>query len=272
MRNINKIKEIKDDKYHFTLDNKQIAAMIISVLFLGAALFLTGYSIGKEGINKNNITDEMKTKNIAIINTNTAKQNKGSRSNTTTVKDVALLHPQSKDDGIASSLSKDDGTASSLKKEGGRSNATTVTDVAMLHPLKDNGKTTVTQLNPLENKDKNNTLTKLSDSSKDTDSLPLKKENKGTGDKPFKTTLKSDKEGKYILQVLATPKEKEANELKERLIESGYKAFIEKIDSNGVIYNRVRVGFFQSFENAKLFKDNFEKESGINKTFITIKK
>jgi hypothetical protein len=52
---------------------------------------------------------------------------KGGRSNATTVTDVALLHPQDKDDGTASSPKKE---------EGGRSNATTVTDVALLHPPK----------------------------------------------------------------------------------------------------------------------------------------
>ena len=73
MRNINKIKELKDDKYQFSLDNLQVASIIISSIFLGGVLFFTGYFIGKEGDNKKIINNEANTKNIAIINTTKEK-------------------------------------------------------------------------------------------------------------------------------------------------------------------------------------------------------
>ena len=252
MRNINKIKELKDDRYTFSLDNKQIASIIISTITLGAVLFAIGYFIGKGGANKKVVSNEIKTKNIAIIN-------------------PVKTHEKT--------AVETQGIASLKEKKGLRSNATKVTDVAMQHRLKEKKEV---------NKPSDNNIVKTQDTASQTNGENKEKEekiaintpelpkkinnNKGTGNKPFKTLLKSNEAGKYILQVLATPKMKEAEELKNRLIESGYKAFIEKVDSNGVIYNRVRIGFFKSSEEAKIFKNNFEKESGIKKTFITIKK
>lgn len=250
MRNINKIKELKDDRYTFNLDNKQIASIIISTISLGIVLFSTGYFIGKERINKKTINNEIKTKNIAIINTNTPKKEKKEKKeiqiNTSTTKNKAIT----------------------TNKNIVETEKNTETLIA--------SKKNKIAINSKEKKDKtevNIASKKTINSSINTPKLAKKiNNNKGTGEKPFKTVLSSSENGKYIIQVLATPKEKEAKELKNRLIESGYKAFIEQVDSNGILYNRVRIGFFKNSEEAKLFKNSFEKESGIKKTFITIKK
>ncbi len=93
--------------------------------------------------------------------------------------------------------------------------------------------------------------------------------NMGSGDQDFKTSLKSSKAGKYVLQVKATTEIDDAENLKEQLKLSGYLAFIEKVNSNGTIYNRVRVGYFKTKDIALKFKNDFEKESGFKKTFIT---
>jgi len=247
MRNINKIKELKDDRYTFYLDNKQIASIIISTISLGAVLFFTGYFIGKEGSNKENINDEIKTKNIAIINTTSTKTTK------------EPIHENKNNNNVEEIKDID-------KKTDTSDNTEVIKDSEKKVVNNDTDNQTGKMIGDKEkNKENNNII--------NTPKLPENiKKNKGTGDKPFKTTLKSNEKGKYILQVLATPKLKEANELKNRLSESGYNAFIEQVDSNGVMYNRVRIGFFKNSEEAKLFKNNFEKESGIKKTFVTIKK
>ncbi len=248
MRNINKIKELKDDRYTFSLDNKQIVSIIISTISLGIVLFSTGYFIGKERVNKKTINNEIKTKNIAIINTNTPnKKKKDIQSNTSTNKSKLIASNKN----IVKTKSITEINVANKKNE------------------------ILTNSKKIEDKTKVNIVSKATvDSTINIPPKLLKKtnHNKGTGDKPFKTILNSNEKGKYIIQVLATPKAKEAKELKNRLIESGYKAFIEQVDSNGVLYNRVRIGFFKNSEEAKLFKNSFEKESGIKKTFITIKK
>ncbi len=63
-----KIKDlIKEDRYTFTLDNKQIASIILSSLALGIILFLIGYFIGFNKGKK--ITLNQEKKNVAIIKT-----------------------------------------------------------------------------------------------------------------------------------------------------------------------------------------------------------
>ena len=87
-----------------------------------------------------------------------------------------------------------------------------------------------------------------------------------------KTTLISEKKGDFIIQLHATPNEEEANEIYQKLKELGFNVYVEKTNSKGTIYNRVRIGYFSTKEKAREFKDKFIEENGYEKTFVTTAK
>ena len=247
MRNINKIKELRDDRYTIILDNKQVISIIISTISLGVVLFFTGYFIGKETVKSQKLNNEITTQNIAIIS-NTQKK----AVSPTSQKDNSVSNPPAKKE------INDEEKKTQTKNENNKSD-------------KENKQEEKTEQNE-EKQITENTKTESAQTIKENQENN-NNSNKGGGEETeFKTSLTSSAEGKYVLQILATPKIKEAQELKDKLTKSGYNTFIEQVDSNGVTYNRVRIGFFDTMEKAKEFKVKFEEETGIKKTFITKKK
>ena len=88
----------------------------------------------------------------------------------------------------------------------------------------------------------------------------------------FKTSLKSDDKGDFVIQIRATTKKDDADKISQKLLAQGYKVFIESTESKGTIYHRVRLGFFKTRDDAKKFQELFEKESEHKETFITVAK
>jgi cell division septation protein DedD len=74
---------------------------------------------------------------------------------------------------------------------------------------------------------------------------------------------------KFTLQVSSSPKEANAYELKDKLRKQGYDAFIETATINGVLYYRIRIGRFNTYEEAKNYRqqmiNNTEFEPWIDK-------
>lgn len=62
-----------------------------------------------------------------------------------------------------------------------------------------------------------------------------------------------NKDAKYTLQVSSSVKQTNAYELKDKLRNQGYDAFIETADVNGQLYYRIRIGHFNTFEEAKAY-------------------
>lgn len=61
----------------------------------------------------------------------------------------------------------------------------------------------------------------------------------------------------YCFQVDAFQDGDKAEELQKELISLGYKADIYKINFGSRVWHSVRIGYFNSFENAKYFRDDF---------------
>ncbi len=247
MRNLEKIREKViervTDKYHITINNKQVVSVIIAALLLFLIVFFAGFFIGQKDCKVKQIECEVNKNNI-IIN----QENK----DTEILKQSANLNDKKE-----------------IKK-----------DVV-------NDEVLTTNITPLA--EKNN---KISDKKEEIKKEVVKNETETTGSNPLtekktlkdddlskiklniknKTTLISEKKGDFIIQLHATPNEEEANEIYQKLKELGFNVYVEKTNSKGTIYNRVRIGYFSTKEKAREFKDKFIEENGYEKTFVTTAK
>ena len=288
MKDINKVKIgnlTKDDAYSFSLDSRQIASIVVGSLLLSFVIFFTGFFLGNKKLDLNAIECETKTKkNIAIFNiprkttiiSNKKNDKKDKKDEKIVLKDKkdekTVLKDKKdilKDEKIVLKDKKDEKIVLEDKKDILKDEKIVLEDKKK---LKDEKIVLEDKKDLKDNSLLNNQKVALKDTSNSNNqkdfNLP-KITNMGSGDQDFKTSLKSSKTGKYVLQVKATTEIDDAENLKEQLKLSGYLAFIEKVNSNGTIYNRVRVGYFKTKDIALKFKNDFEKESGFKKTFIT---
>lgn len=233
MRNLNKIK----DKHNVSLDNRQFASLIGGTLFLGVVIFLAGYFIGGKKCDIAKIKCESNAENVKVIRefvTVPVKPVKPDKPNKTGTQTVKNTHTVKKVVVVAPEKQEQD-----VKK---RSSAT----IARL-------KTGVPD-QKIEKKPVQKKIVKK----------PVKK--------PVKkkvVPVSHGAAGKYVLQVLATTYQREAENLKTQLLQKGYRAFLQRTRSKGTTYYRVRIGYFKDRNEAKAFKGAFEKKLGFSKTFIT---
>jgi DedD protein len=90
------------------------------------------------------------------------------------------------------------------------------------------------------------------------------------------TTLKrpqplenSDASKSWTVQVNAFPDEKSAKNWVDRLKEKGYKAFSTEVRTNGRVWYRVRVGRFNSREEAEKIEDTLRTKENMPNSFAT---
>ncbi len=231
MRNLDKIREKViervTDKYHITINSKQVLSIIIAILLLFLIVFFAGFFIGQKDCKIKQIECEVSKNNIILPNT----ENKNS-------------------DNLKQSTDLND--KKEIKKDIIKDKSVTM-GFNPLNDKKDEIKKDITT-------DEKKTVKKEDDLSK----IKLNIKNK--------TTLVSEKKGDFVLQLHATPNEEEANEIYLKLKELGFSVYVEKTNSKGTVYNRVRIGYFSTKEKAKEFKDKFIEENGYEKTFVTTAK
>jgi cell division septation protein DedD len=83
------------------------------------------------------------------------------------------------------------------------------------------------------------------------------------------TVENSDASKAWTVQVNAFPDEKSAKDAVERLKEKGYKAFSTEVRNNGRVWYRVRVGHFNSREEAEKVENTLRNKENMANAFAT---
>ncbi len=254
MRNLNKMK----DRYQIDLDNKQVASIVFILIIVSLLLFFAGFFIGKKKCDIKTLECESAVNNVAIFekkdssniksssenisdNNLTSKKTENSEKTTLSPNPSPLLGEGSLDSSEKNET-KIEKTAENIKK-----NETKIEKTGV-----DLSKIDIEKVKSL-NSDKN---------SNQIDSNTTE----------FKTSLKSDDKGDFVIQIRATTKKDDADKISQKLLAQGYRVFIESTESKGTVYHRVRLGFFKTRDDAKKFQELFEKESEYKESFITVAK
>ncbi len=248
MRNLDKIREKViervTDKYHITINSRQVLSIIIAILLLFLIVFFAGFFIGQKDCKIKQIECEVSKTNITLPNTEN--------------KNIENLK-QSTD------LNNKKEIKETIKSE--NKQETKITNIDEKNIDKKN--------EIIENKNNNSIKEEIKKDIISDEKKTVKKEDDLSKIKlniKNKTTLVSEKKGDFVLQLHATPNEEEANEIYLKLKEVGFSVYVEKTNSKGTVYNRVRIGYFSTKEKAKEFKDKFVEENGYEKTFVTTAK
>ncbi|MBN2695173.1 SPOR domain-containing protein [bacterium] len=265
MRNLNKMR----DRYQIDLDNKQVASIVFILIIVSVLIFFAGFFIGKKKCDIKTLECESAVNNVAIIEKKDSSTTKNSSENVSdnnlTSKKIENSEPNI-DSNNSLKVENVDSNIKNLKD----SNKTTKNDENILdkNPKKDLEKKDNGKLDEKNSID----LSKI-DIEKVKSLNPDKNSNQiDSNQTEFKTSLKSDEKGEYIIQIRATTKKEDADKILQKLLSSGYKVFIESTESKGTLYYRVRLGFFKTRDDAKKFQELFEKESEYKETFITVVK
>ncbi len=83
------------------------------------------------------------------------------------------------------------------------------------------------------------------------------------------TVENSDANKSWTVQVNAFPDEKSAKDSVERLKEKGYKAFSTEVRNNGRVWYRVRVGRFNSRDEAEKIENTLRNKENMANAFAT---
>lgn len=73
----------------------------------------------------------------------------------------------------------------------------------------------------------------------------------------------------YTVQILATRKSGEADELARKLKSHGYAAYIKKVGDGGGAWYRVRVGSYGAFSEARAMADRCRRDMGLGQAFVS---
>jgi DedD protein len=98
---------------------------------------------------------------------------------------------------------------------------------------------------------------------------PKVEEKPATPVKRTQTAENSDASKPWTVQVNAFPDDKSAQNLVDRLKDKGYKAYSTEVRNNGRVWYRVRVGRFNSREEAEKVGDTLRNKENMANSFAT---